>query len=590
MVPKVKDELDEAYEDPVFLDEDGGGDGVHQGASGSQVLGGLVLLQALTNSSSGQQYVLSQAHGLIGKVCELAASQDEALRSGALQIIGGWILNQNRDLKSAVMSHDIASLCLGSIDHASLAVRRNAAQLLAVVDIEKVEPRLLQLADDVMRNLAASEQSSPYPIMVGFHSSPASSTEMVAKRRLILGFIEVIRALAEVIPSPHPLLRPQCIETMITIFSCAWNLPISNVDSSHIYWLQDHQIRESSLDALVDLLRSTSWSLASEECFVKVYKLVMSLLGKAESVGHTRAALALLGAVNIPHEAKTLQSLSPLSILLDLISEIFDAAWLSEHREEEEEAKSKGTSLHQVNTGSTQEGPILSPVDQIPLLLRPPVDQSSFHLSSKPLIRVEEGLGYRIILQVMQAWRQIFSRCRNNQTLLDHLDKTRWMECLTLASKHSRHQVSSAAIDLQGLTKKGDVIESNVIDTDLLLAFADAEQGPEIIDLKPSITDDELKEVFKDDPNNDPDMIDFLRSFLDASLTISGEENRVSEVQENRVSEVQDKEGDVEGMFKLVWPDARVEENVAKEIEEAMKLLPNADRKRECMKYEMIFK
>ena len=584
MKTTVKDELDDSYEDPVFLDDDDEGNG-EQATAGSQALGGLVLLQCFTGSTFGQECVVSQSNlDLISRVCQLAASDDEALRSGSLQVIGGWIHSKHKGYPSGPIAnalkanHDVICLCLNSIDHASLSVRRNAAQLLSVIEPnEEVEARLERLVSTVRQSLLSEAPDLPSPYPMAFLSLPtASSSETSSKRRLVLGFIEVVRALAQADPpTPHPLFKP-CINTLVDIFICSWNIPLVT-DAPHAnYWLHDHQFKESALDALIEILRTNAWAQAADQCFAILCTLILALLGKPESIGHTRAALALLGAINLPLGQIHSSMLAQVSVLLDLVADIFDAAWHSEHREDEGPLKAKDLPIP---ARLDDEGiNIFSAVNQVSLLSLPPMDQAGLHFefsSKKPVMHVESGLGYRILLQVLQAWRQIFSRCSASQTLLDRLEVTKWRDCVDFATKHTRHQVSSAALDLKALidpkAKKG---KENV-DADLQAAFSDAEEGPEIIDLKPLITDEELNQVLsgsQDDP--DPDMVDFLRSFLDASLNINGAEGAKEHP---------------DGMFEG-WSDARVEKEEAHQVRKALDLLPDPrDTNKLCIKYDTLF-
>lgn len=347
------------------------------------------------------------------------------------------------------------------------------------------------------------------------------------------------------------------------------------MSSSQIYWLHDHQIKENALDALIDLLRSNAWiEVAKDQSLVSLYTLVMVLLGKSESVGHTRASIALLGAINLPSGPQPSSLLTQLSILLELIVDIFNAAWQSEDHSEESREGAE-TDPPPPSLSLEGGGIIYSAVSQVSLLSLPPVNEAKDHFefsSKKPVMQVDSGLGYRILLQVIQAWKQIFSRCGASPALLDQLEKTRWRECVKLAAKHSRHQVSSAAIDLLILLDQQQPGEGGkAVDEDLKAAFAEAEEGPEITDLKPLTSDEELDK----DEETDSEMLEFLRSFLNASLSINEDEKDQQHP---------------DGLF-LGWTDiSAAAEKEAKQVREAMDHLPDPlDKSRLCMKYDMLF-
>ena len=187
-----------------------------------------------------------------------------------------------------------------------------------------------------------------------------------------------------------------------------------------------------------------------------LHGLVVALLGK-ETPAHTRAAMAVLGAVRCPgfpglgeagensapvadqkrgpgddalslHHAGSERGqetdLAALSRLLDLLCQVFDCAWASEGRPSLEEAAAQPRGFEPL--GRRDPGaPGITPVfgfPQVPLLPSEASRGSATgsetsssapvwgHVPStapKPLLQVEAGVGHRVLIQVLQVRGQV---------------------------------------------------------------------------------------------------------------------------------------------------------------------------------------
>ena len=256
--------------------------------------------------------------------------------------------------------------------------------------------------------------------------------------------------------------------------------------------LQDHQMREHTLDALILLLRNPLGLESLVPCspspigapgikggvLVGVFRLLQGLvlaLLQREAPAHVRAALALLGAIHwrpsspLPMEAEVpspqtppggahdyADDLAALAHLLGILCDVFDCGWEAERLPLEslvprsgggsDKAAVAGQAHHLVAPTASGGIPPAGPVfmaPQMPLLPPAPHAPSSPPLvwagpapPPKPLLQVEVGLGHRVLVQVLQAWKRLCESGGPGTALA--LGRTHWWPRVAMARMHEK--------------------------------------------------------------------------------------------------------------------------------------------------------
>lgn len=241
--------------------------------------------------------------------------------------------------------------------------------------------------------------------------------------------------------------------------------------------LQDHQMREHSLDALILLLRNRSGLESLIPCspvptgsnrgllvgaFHLIQGLVLALLQR-EAPAHVRAGLALLGGIQWclsrtlsgheedapqkPLELSEEDNVSALAQLLSILCDVFDCGWEAEGMPLEALLPCKsGIQANPFSTGNSpssepSSGPIFVAA-QTPLLsptrtsASPPLAWSGPSNPQKPLLKVEVGLGHRVLVQVLQAWKRLGES--GGPGVAVALGRTQWWPRVVMARMHER--------------------------------------------------------------------------------------------------------------------------------------------------------
>ena len=327
------------------------------------------------------------------------------------------------------------------------------------------------------------EPSTPPPPPFKFGADPAAAEAAMRQQELtalLMGHTqeEGQASLAPTVLQDHQT-REHALDALLLLLRNPHGLP-SLAHCAPLYTLVDPESSGTNIAGAVQLLHG----------------LVMALLHK-ETPAHVRAAMAILGAIrwrpscdSLPDEelpcisspaavgdkqgskvnagvTESDPGIAALAQLLGLLCDVFDCAWAAEALPSEQ--------LHGGGSTLAEQGGLRAPAAFTwgggggPAVAAPPsaasgpvfgTPQTSLLGSSpkasglsaagsspapllwgaapapKPLLQVEVGLGHRVLVQVLQAWRRLSES--GGSGVAAALDRTQWWSRIMLAHSHNR--------------------------------------------------------------------------------------------------------------------------------------------------------